>query len=59
MGRICKNDRKDIQQRNKKVFSVVEVKEQCLKQQKRNLPLKLFFDMLNISLTQTTEESQF
>lgn len=59
MGRICKNDRRDIQQRNKKVFSVVEVKEQCLKQQKRNLPLKLFFDMLNISLTQTTEESQF
>lgn len=59
MGRIFKNDRKDIQQRNKKVFSVVEVKEQCLKQQKRNLPLKLFFDMLNISLTQTTEESQF
>lgn len=59
MGRICKNDRKDIQQRNKKVFSVVEAKEQCLKQQKRNLPLKLFFDMLNISLTQTTEESQF
>lgn len=59
MGRICKNDRRDIQQRNKKVFSVVEVKEQCLKQQKRNLPLKLFFDMLNIPLTQTTEESQF
>lgn len=59
MGRICKNDRKDIEQRNKKAFSVVEVKEQCLKQQKRNLPLKLFFDMLNISLTQTTEESQF
>lgn len=59
MGRICKNDRRAIQQRNKKVFSVVEVKEQCLKQQKRNLPLKLFFDMLNISLTQTTEESQF